>query len=419
MRGLYTVLFAGLLPLILLRLYWRGIKAPAYRQRWRERLGFYREQSAGDVIWLHAVSVGEAEAIFPLIKLIQARHGNISILVTTTTPTGSARVKSILGDSVEHVYLPYDLPWVVERFVCHFRPRLAVFVEKEIWPNLFERCRRSSIPVLIVNARLSAKSAPGYKKIAPLIVPALNAVDLIATQTVDDARRFIDIGACDDRVRVFGNIKFDINIDASVESTGKQLKAAQFSGRFVLIAASTHHGEEAVILALYRKLKAEIPELLLLIAPRHPERFQSVKNLCDAEGLAVITRSSGMSCNSQTDIYLVDSIGELKMLYAASDLAFVGGSLVAVGGHNVLEPAVLGIPVLFGRHMFNFEEIALQLLQAKAARQCVDESELYEVLLSLCRDGTQRIEMAKAARQVVLQNQGATQRVADLLETYC
>lgn len=412
LRKGYTLIFYLALPVILLRLYWRGRRAPAYRQRWLERLACYQSQSIQDVIWFHAVSVGEAEAAFPLIKLMRDKYPDTRFLVTTTTPTGSARVRAVLADSVEHVYLPYDLPPVLNRFFRHFRPRIAVFMEKEVWPNLFAACKQRGIPLYVINARLSERSASAYRKIPWLIKPALDCATMIATQTEEDGARFVEIGASPTRVAVLGNIKFDVSIDKSVVDAGRKLRGEQFDGRFVWILASTHHDEEALLLPVYRELKSRIPELLLMIAPRHPERFVPVEQLCKDHGLEVVVRSRHASVMATTDVYLADSMGELKMLYAAADAAFVGGSLVPVGGHNVLEPAAIGVPVLFGPQMFNFQEIAQHILEANAALCCDDQRAIVDAVLRIHSDPTFRSELIANAKDFVRRNQGATARIA-------
>ncbi|MGD0961548.1 MAG: lipid IV(A) 3-deoxy-D-manno-octulosonic acid transferase [Methylomonas sp.] len=418
MRRLYTLLFYALLPVVLLRLYWRGFKAPAYRQRWRERLGYYRQAPARGVVWLHAVSVGEAEAAFPLVRLLKERHPEQPFLVTTTTPTGSARVSQVLGGIVEHVYLPYDVPTVIGRFLNHFRPVAAVILEKEVWPNLYAACAERRIPVFIINARLSARSARNYRKIPSLVKPALAAVTKIAAQTDADKRHFMQIGARAGQVEVAGNIKFDVAIAADVIAAGRALRQKLFAGRFVWIIASSHQGEEVAICGLYPRLKARIPNLLLLIAPRHPERFQTVQKLCAERGLAAAMRSGQgeTALSAATDVYIADSMGELKMLYAAADIAFVAGSLAPVGGHNVLEPAAAGIPVLFGPFMFNFQDIAQGMLAADAARQCQDVDAIAEAVLDLYEDAGVRLAMAANAQTFVRQNQGVTARIAGMLE---
>lgn len=417
MRRLYGCIFGLLLPAILLRLYWRGFKAPAYRLRWRERLGIYQGPVRGGGLWFHAVSVGEAEAAFPLIQRLLVKFPQLPILVTTTTPTGSARVVAVLGDRVEHVYLPYDLPWVVARFFQRFRPSLAVFLEKELWPNLFAECRARDVPLFVVNARLSARSARAYLKIPSLIRPVLACIDTIAAQTDEDAERFVEIGARPAQVRVVGNVKFDVTVDPNTLAAGKLLKASAFAGRWVWIAASTHAGEEEALLARYRRLKAAMPALLLLIVPRHPERFGVVQKLCETQGLKVLMRSSGLACGTETDVYIGDSMGELKLLYSAADVAFVGGSLAEVGGHNVLEPAAIGTPVLFGPWMFNFQEIADRMLADRAAGQCADAEALADAVLALYRDPASGQAMALRAQEFVQANQGATERLIEMLGT--
>ncbi len=418
MRLIYSILFTLLLPLVLLRLYWRGVKAPEYRRRWLERLAVYDKPYPRKVIWFHAVSVGEAEAVFPLIKAMQLQHTGERFLVTTTTPTGSARVKAVLGESVEHVYLPYDLPPVVARFVHVFQPKLAVVMEKEIWPNLFAQCREKAIPLLIINARLSATSAKAYRKIPALAVPALRSVTAIATQTREDCERFIEIGAPAEKTTVMGNIKFDVAIGEEVIDQGRLLKRKLFPGRFVWIVASTHKGEEEIFMDVYRHIKVDIPELLLMIVPRHPERFESVRRLAEENQLKTIMRTGEAFCTTETDLYLADTMGELKMLYAAADVCFVGGSMVPVGGHNILEPLAVGLPVMFGPHMINFKEIAENVLQKKAALQCLGKGEIVEAVRRLYNDDEYRQAFSARGLEFLKVNQGATQRIAEMLQRY-
>ncbi len=417
MRRLYTLIFYLVLPAVLLRLYWRGGKVPGCRLRWGERLGWY-PVTARKMIWFHCVSVGEAEAAFPLIRLMQAEHPEQRFLVTTTTSTGSDRVRAVLGDGVEHVYLPYDLPISLTRFFEHFRPKLAVFMEKEIWPNLFAVCAERHIPLFVINARLSERAVKPYKRIASLIKPALQCVTRIAAQTEEDRRHFIEIGAEVERVSTFGNTKFDLSIAENVVASGRLLKQQWFAERFVWILASTHQGEETQLLQIFPQLKKQIPGLLLVIAPRHPERFQVVKKLCLDQGLAVVMRSENCVVDAHVDVYIADSMGELILLYAASDVAFVGGSLVPVGGHNVLEPALVGVPVLFGPQMFNFKEIAERILAEEAALQCHTLEEVAEAVLQIQADADFRNKLIAKAKAFVLRNQGATRRLADLLAEY-
>ena len=416
MRAFYSCLFYLLIPFILLRLLWRGIKAPAYRCRWRERFALYNIKFPQGVIWFHAVSVGEAEALFPLIRKIQKQHPDAKLLITTTTPTGSARVKTVMQETVAHVYLPYDIPDAVNRFMRCFKPKLAVIMETEIWPNLFVYCGKNDIPLYIINARLSEKSSRGYQKIPSLVHPALAAINLIATQTQDDAERFIAIGADSEKVLTLGNIKFDVEIPQTTIAQGLQIKADLFRGRFVWMIASTHKDEEAIFLEIYKEIKQKIPELLLVIVPRHPERFADVKKQCEQLMLAVVMRTEGDRVFTETDVYLADTMGELKMLYAASDVAFVGGSMVPRGGHNILEAAAVGVPVMFGPYMVNFKEIARGVLSHKAAIQCQNKDEVINSIVALYEQPVYRNALAEKGMEFVRQNQGAIARICEVLD---
>lgn len=416
MRLIYTLLFYFLTPFILLRLFWRGFKAPEYRKRWKERFALYSKKYSNNVIWIHAVSVGEAEAVFPLVKKLQQKYPSDKFLITTTTPTGSARVQAVLADSVDHVYLPYDLPVVVNRYIAIFKPKIAIFMEKEIWPNLYANCAKHKIPLMIINARLSANSAKGYKKIPGLIKPALANVTWIATQTEEDKQRFIEIGAKQSSISVSGNLKFDLTIEENILQKAADLKKQLFQGRFVWVVASTHDMEEAIFFKIYPELKKQIPELLLMIVPRHPERFARVKQLAEKMQLKLSLRSLNQLCTEETDVYLADTMGELKLLYGASDICFVGGSMVPVGGHNILEPAALGVPIMFGSYMVNFKEITKNVLDLNAAIQCVDSPMISETVMRLYKDGGYRNEMASKAKEFVKSNQGATSNTLEIIE---
>jgi 3-deoxy-D-manno-octulosonic-acid transferase len=418
MRLIYTLLFYLLTPFVLLRLYWRGFKAPEYRKRWMERLAIYNQEYPKNVIWIHAVSVGEAEAVFPLVKQLQKQYPLDTILITTTTPTGSARVQAVLADTVSHVYLPYDLPFVVSRFLNTFKPKIAIIMEKEIWPNLFAQLSEQKISLLIINARLSANSARGYKKISGLIIPALMHVTAVATQNQEDRERFIEIGSAEHKTTVTGNIKFDVTIPEEVMVEGHKLKRKLFSGRFVWIIASTHKGEDEIFFKIYHQLKQKIPELLLLVVPRHPERFKAVQKLAEQQQLKTIMRSSESNCSTETDVYIADTMGELKMLYAAADIGFIGGSMVPVGGHNILEPLAVNLPVMFGPYMINFKEIAENVLSFQAAIQCQDSYEINETVMRLYEDQAFRQQLIENGRNFLRSNQGATSRIIDILEKH-
>ncbi len=415
MRHLYSFLFYSATPLIISRLWWRSLKNSAYRQRIFERFGFYKKKYPQNVIWFHAVSVGESEALFPLIRLIQSRQPQTQILITTTTPTGSARVQAVLGDSVQHVYLPYDLPDVVTRFLKTFKPKIAVIVETEIWANLFHACKKNQIPLYLINARVSEKSVRGYQKIPSLVLPALNAITKIAAQTETDKTRFIQIGAKPENVENLGNIKFDVTIADEILSQGHALKNQHFKNRFVFLAASTHDGEEVLLLEAYKNLKNQIPELLLAIAPRHPERFVMVELLAKNANLKTVTRTSNQLCENETDVFLIDTLGELKLFYATADLAFVGGSFVPIGGHNVLEPAAVGVPILFGLEMRNFAFIAEKMLAENAAIQCKNVAKLESKIIELYKSPDLRNSLIFNAKNFVFQNQGTAERIYNLL----
>lgn len=415
MRYCYTWLFALAIPFILLRLAWRGYKAPAYWQRWNERFGFYRINSTQNVIWLHTVSVGEVEAATPLIKILAKHYPQNKILLTTTTPTGSARVTANFSDAVEHVYLPYDLPSIIGRFIKHFKPAIAIILETEIWPNLYRGCMLNNIPLTLVNARLSDKSMAGYRLLPSLIKQTLTGVHKIAAQTDADRARFIALGVKTAKVQTTGNIKFDLDIPRTILQQGQMLRQMIFCDRLVWIIASTHQGEEEIFLKLYTHLKKQFPALLLVLVPRHPERFTTIKNLCNQHRLKTILRSSNMPCHNDTDVYIGDTMGELKLLYVAADISFVGGSMVPIGGHNVLEPAALGVPVMFGSFMENFKSIANGLLAQDAAVQCHNKEEIIQTFCQLATDKQRLQQLVERGKKFVLQNQGALQRVSTIL----
>ncbi|PKM25430.1 MAG: 3-deoxy-D-manno-octulosonic acid transferase, partial [Gammaproteobacteria bacterium HGW-Gammaproteobacteria-12] len=361
-RLLYTLLLHLALPLIALRLALRARKAPAYARRINERFSLGLPAMKPGGIWVHAVSVGESIAAAPMIRALQARYPDLPITVTCMTPTGSERIQALFGESVQHCYLPYDLPWAAARFLDRAQPRLAVVMETELWPNHIHQCARRGIPVALANARLSERSARGYARFAKLTAPMLAELSLIAVQTQTEAQRFLDLGARPGCVEVTGSIKFDLKIDAELLQRADALRQHwQATTRPVWIAASTHAGEDEIILAAHRQLLGKHPDALLILVPRHPERFNSVSELCLGQDLTTRRRSTGEAVQAGDQVLLGDTMGELLFLYALADIAFVGGSLVANGGHNLLEPAALGKPVLSGPHLFNFLEIAAQL----------------------------------------------------------
>lgn len=416
MRIFYSLILYSITPLFFLRLLIRGKKAPDYLRRWNERLAIYQISPLKEsIIWLHAVSVGEVEAAFPLIQKIQKQFPEHTILVTTTTPTGSSRVRSLFGKSIRHVYLPYDLPVCVKRFYKVFNPKIGIIIETEIWPNLFYYSAQNATPLVIVNARLSQKSATGYGYLRSLVKSTLAQVSCIAAQTEADVKRFIEIGADAAKLRSTGNIKFDLILPNDIYVNAAKLREEIFNRRPVLIAASTHDGEDGQILDAFSIVKESFPNLLLVLVPRHPERFGTVAELSLKHGFDVIRRSDKQACRPNTNVFLGDTLGELKVFYAASDIAFVGGSLVAKGGQNVLEPAAIGIPVITGPHTFNFKNIVRMLIETTAAIRVENSDDLANRVVDLMADKKKRIEMGEQGKRFVQKNRGAVDRTMECI----
>lgn len=405
MRYLYTFLLYLAMPFIFLRLLWRSRKLRDYRLRWRERVGFY-PFGMEKCLWVHAVSVGEVIASIPLVKALQAAYPQYPMLVTTMTPTGAARVKAAFGDSVKHVYLPYDLPDAIHRFLDAMHPVACIIMETELWPNLLAACQRRDIPVCLTNARLSGKSARGYERIAPLTRMMLADVTHISACGQQDADRFVDLGAVKKQITITGNLKFDLVIPDDLPEKSAALRALLGKDRFVWIAASTHEGEEEVILEAHRKLIAEDPSALLILVPRHPDRFDQIAQL-SADIFQTQRRSAMEDIQADTQVYLGDTMGEMLLLYGAADVAFVAGSLIPRGGHNILEPAVLAKPVLTGTHVFNFAEICKKFTEANALETVTDADSLAASLVNLQKNPALRKEQGERARHVMDANRGA------------
>ncbi|MGI9341960.1 MAG: lipid IV(A) 3-deoxy-D-manno-octulosonic acid transferase, partial [Gammaproteobacteria bacterium] len=411
LRFLYAILTYLMAPVLLLHLFWRSIGNPPYRQRIAERFGFVERRGTKPSIWVHAVSVGEVMASAALVRALQERYPDRDLVLTTMTPTGSARVVELFGDSVVHSYVPYDLASAVRRFFDRMQPELVIIVETEIWPNLFHECGLRKIPLVIASARISPKSVRRYRKVVGLFSETLSHGIVIAAQSQTDADRFRSLGAAPERIHVTGNIKFDFTVDPGVPTSGRGFRHEHAADRPVWIAASTHADEEEIVLQAHRKVLESIPEALLILVPRHPERFQLVAALIDRTGFARVTRSSGRRCAPGTDVFLGDSMGELMMLYAASDVAFVGGSLVPIGGHNLLEPAALGLPVLTGPNTYNAPDIA-ELLLAGGSAQVIDDAHGLAAQVSLLLpDPDERARRGSIGRRVVEDNRGTLERV--------
>lgn len=416
LRFLYTLAMYLVTPIIVLRLLARGVRYRDYHRRWRERFGFFSMPGVTGSLWVHAVSVGEVNAAEPLIKALRKDYPQAPLVVTTVTPTGSERVRQLFGDSVFHVYLPYDLPFAVTRFLRRVRPRLAVIVETEIWPNLYFACHKRGIPMMIANARLSERSLRGYKPMGSLVAQALGCVRQIAAQSQTDAARYRELGADPDKIVVTGNLKFDMPVPYDAEVKGEALREQWGPLRPAWIAGSTHEGEELPVLEAHLEVLTRWPDALLLIAPRHPERFKLVENSARSLGFMVGTRSADGVPSAAHQVFVIDAMGELMPFYAASDLAFVGGSLAPIGGHNVLEPAALSTPVLVGPHTFNFEEITLTLIREGGALRVHSAEELGSQVLMLLRDGPRRDRMGMVARIVFDSERGAVKRVMGMID---
>jgi len=417
-RHLYSLLFCLGLPLAFARLAWRARRAPAYARRLGERLGCRLPVVAPGGIWVHAVSVGETIAAAPLIQALLTRHPELSITVTGMTPTGSARIAALFGNRIHHCYLPYDLPGCVRRFLNRVTPRLAIIMETELWPNYLHQCKKRGIPVVLANARLSERSARGYARFPRLTRPMFASLAWLAVQSEAEAARFRALGARTDAVSVTGSIKYDLHPDPDLPARAAALRTAwHLTSRPVWIAASTHAGEDEAALAAHRLVLAQRPDALLILVPRHPERFDPVWQLCRAQGFDVVRRSENCAVTAQTQVLVGDTMGELLFYYALADVAFVGGSLVPRGGHNLLEPVALNKPVLTGPHVFNFLDIAQTLRDAGALLDVSDAHTLSAALLALWADPTRAQTMRAAGLEVLAANQGALARLLDGVET--
>lgn len=378
MRILYNIILHLAFPWIFLRLYIKGRELPAYRERWSERVGSVNSTALSKSIWIHAASVGETVAATPLVEMLRLEYPDTPIVFTTMTPTGSDTVLRLLSQKVRHSYIPYDFPHALKRFWSHHQPRLLILMERELWPNLLELCAQKQVPVVLANARLSARSASEYRMASRFMRRMLSNITMIVAQSDRDAERFMRLGASQKALCSGGNIKCNVAFSENLERDGVTLRQEVLAGqdRSVWIAASTHEGEESVLLRIFRALKKTYPNLLLLLVPRHPERFEAVAHLCVDQGYVIVRRSLGDPCVARTDIFLGDTMGELMLFYAASDIAFVGGSLVPVGGHNMVEPAALGLPIITGRHVFNSTHISDLLQESGALTQAHTPEEL-------------------------------------------
>jgi len=393
-----------------------ALRNPGYNKRWRERFGFYLQEIPPEGIVLHAASVGEVNAATPLVRALKRRFAPLPITVTCATPTGSEQIRSTFADDVHHIYAPLDLPGAVRRFFRHVRPRLLIIMETEIWPNLYFAAARGGIPLMMANARVSENSLKRYRRIRRLTRAALAQVTCIAAQSAPDATRLRAIDAPPGRIEVTGNLKFDVHPPDELRLQGLQLRQNWGPQRPVLLAASTHQREEQPVLEAFAGLLGSFPQALLVLAPRHPHRFGQAARAARSNGLRVQRHSEGQTCRADTQCLLVDALGALLPYYAACDVAFVGGSLDRIGGHNVLEAAALSTPVLVGPHTFNFADITELLLASGGAQRVGDAAELEHAAARLFRDETLRQKMGEAGLALVQSGQGSLSRTLGLIE---
>ncbi len=408
-RILYSVVFYLALPIILFRLLLRSVRAPAYRRRIKERLALQTPgpdfDRARQTLWIHSVSVGETAAAAPLVLELRRSYPEIQIVMTTMTPTGSERLRTLLDTRVFHSYIPYDVPDAVNRFLDKYKPELLILMETELWPNVIHSCHRRGIRVLLANARLSEKSARGYARFSSFTSNVLNEIDVIAAQAQADADRFIALGATN--IKVTGSLKFNIHPGLVDSNLSPLFESITSSGRPVVIAASTREGEEEKVLRAFRQCQREFSSLLLILVPRHPERFSRVASLCENLGFRTQKRSEAKQLDARVQVLVGDSMGEMLQYYAVADIAFVGGSLVNTGCQNVLEPAAMALPVITGPSQFNFATNCEQLEQVAALKTVQNEAQLAEFLLHLLRDKNTQQEMGQRGKALVAANQNA------------
>ncbi|WP_394777646.1 lipid IV(A) 3-deoxy-D-manno-octulosonic acid transferase, partial [Undibacterium sp.] len=413
MRLLYTLFWWLSLPIVLARLWVRGRQEPGYRRHISERLGFYSQQAGTKIIWVHAVSAGETRAAEPLVRALLKRYAGHQILLTHMTPTGRATGQLLFADVSARVvqsFLPYDTNWKIKRFLRHFSPQLCILIETEVWPNLIAQCRLHQVPVALVNARLSEKSLKKARKLSALILPAAQAITCVAAQSGPDAQRLKELGV--GRMIVTGNMKFDVSPPAQMAERGARLRQC-FGERPVFLCASTRDGEEELILNAFCALPLELQrQALLVVTPRHPQRFDQVAAMINAQGLKHVRRSAldtdAAPARLPADVQVVlgDSMGEMYMYYAACELAFIGGSLVPLGGHNLIEACAMARPVLTGPHTFNFSEITEDAIAIGAAIRIGDPAALMKQAFELLADAGKRQQMGSSAHAFFMQHQG-------------
>ena len=416
MRFVYAIVTYLVMPVY--AAYWiaRGLGNRSYRDRFGQRFGFGYPRMPGGSIWIHAVSVGEVQAAVPLVNALAKQFPDRRLLVTTVTPTGAERVQALFGDSVQHCYIPFETPYAVTRFFNYVQPDIALILETEIWPNLYHECGQREIPLILVSARISPKSVDNYRRFLPLFRQTLSYGIVIAAQSASDAERFKRLGAAPERTWITGNIKFDIELPNDLLERGDNFRRNNFEGRPVWVAASTHEREEEQVLYAHEMVRKQFPNALLVLVPRHPERFAAVRNLLHKQGLNFVARTDGVPCTADTEVYFGDTMGDVPMFYAAANVAFVGGSLVPIGGHNLLEPAALGLPVVTGPHLFHTQDIADKFEKLGASIAVNNAAQLGAAVADLFADEATAIDIGNRGRQIVQQNKGALDRLLKLLQ---
>lgn len=418
MRFLYSLCLYLALPAVVAYFLWRGLREPAYRRGWAQRLEFCAPPAPG-CLWIHAASVGEVAAALPLVRALRERYPRSAVLVTTFTPSGQARAAAALGDQAAVRFLPLDLPGATRRFLRRAAPRMLLLLETEIWPNLIHGCAARGIPVMLVNARLAPRSVERYTR-APwrwLFRPVFSRINVVAAASGEDAERFAAVGVPKGHIRTTGNLKFDLQLPRSLAVDGAALRGLwQARDRCVWVAASTHVGEEELVLDAFARLRRDYPDLLLVLAPRHPQRFAGVAAMLTARGVHYARRSRNQPVATATEVLLGDTLGELLLLFAAADLAFVGGSLTpGIGGHNLLEPAALRVPILVGPHLEAWAQVAGWLEEAGALRRVFDAGSLAEAIGRYLDDPAARLRAGAAAAAVVTAHGGALERTLALI----
>lgn len=418
MRFIYTLIFIIALPVIIVRLWVKDKKVPGYRIRWPERFGWIAPlKEDRKVIWVHAVSVGEVIAATPLVNRL-LDEDNLALIITTMTPTGSTRVLKAFGDKVYHVYAPYDLPWTVATFLRRTKPSLAIIMETELWPNTLHTCAEFDVPTLLANARMSSRSARGYLRFPKTTKQLINLIDMVGVQNKKDGERFLQMGLSSERLRITGSIKFDISIEGKLKQAAITLKRQFTLGeRAIFIAASTHEGEDEVILDAFTKILNCDPSCLLLLIPRHPERFDDVTLLAQ-ERFTTLRRSLNQAPSAETQVVVGDTMGEMMLLYGIADFAFVGGSLIERGGHNMIEPASWGLPVLSGPHTFNFADISSRLIECGGMFTTANADEIADMACKFLTEPNFRKQAGRQALSFTEQNRGALNRLMDLVKPY-